>query len=332
MLTFRIIVATHRRPELLRRFLECLAPQLAQRPEFHLVVINDGSHNDAYQRVVCDFGETMTYLKLPESRGPGPARQAGLDGASEDYLVTTDDDCVPPFLWLDRLLALAMAYPHVDLFAGTTTSVDEPRGVIRSQIVHVPNASPAPVFREKSLITAVTANAMYRREIFEEIGGFAEDIRGSADDCYVTQRILRAGGCWIYVPNLVTGHRAIQSVGELRRKFRGYGFHAAQYVVREQDWRVASIPVNAASGNAMYDALVSALAQWRKSANEDAAWPARIARFISSFIAVFSYRRGWQKGSKVFAARYGRGIPAIPKLVNRYNKFCSEIVLPRNRA
>jgi GT2 family glycosyltransferase len=327
--SFRIVVPTYRRPHLLKRFLDCLVPQLATHPEFRLVIVNDGTHDAAYEDVIQRFTPPSIYLKLPESRGPGPARQAGFAGAYENYLVNTDDDCEPPPFWLDELLALAMTYPDVDVFAGRTIPVGAPRGIITREIAHIPNATPAPVADEFGLVTAPTANALFRRELFEKSAGFAADMIGAAEDCFVTQRILKAGGTWMIAPHIVTGHRAIQSVGELRRKFRGYGLGAAQYVIREQDWRVAAMHTDGRWRSSLRASWISTVAQWDKPENRSVGRLRRLVRCVLTLLARLAYERGWRRGLKQFSSQYGRARPSTTKLAERYNDFCREIVLPR---
>ncbi|MEX2129639.1 MAG: glycosyltransferase family 2 protein [Xanthobacteraceae bacterium] len=330
--SFRIVVPTRRRPDLLKRLLARLAPQLVRLPLFHLVVVNDGSHDDRYDAVISGVATPITYLRLARGLGPGPARQAGFAGASEDYLVSTDDDCVPPPDWLDRLLALATTYPDVDMFAGSTYPIDVPAGWVLREIAHVPNATPSPVVDDPHLITAVTANAMYRRELFEKAGGFADDMTGATEDCFITQKILAAGGSWLVDLHLFTGHRAVQTIRELRTKFFGYGFGGAQYVVREQDWRVAAMHTDGSLRASLTASWSSTRAQWNKPENRAAAAPRRCIRCILTLIARLSYERGWRRGLKHFARRYGRQRPATPRLADRYNDYCTEIVLKRRSA
>jgi len=170
---------------------------------------------------------------------------------------------------------------------------------------------------------------MFRRETFHNVGGFAPDMRGS-EDCYVTQRILKAGGCWLHVPQLETGHRAIQSVGEMWSKFRGYGYHNVQYVIREQDWLVASWLAGTETEGVMEPAWTSAKTQWNKPGNASVAFPQRLLRAALALLAMLAYRRGWRRGTRVFAAHYGRSVPAVPRLSGRFEAFCREIAVPRD--
>ena len=330
--TFRMVVPTYRRPDRLARFLDCVAPQLARHPEVRLVVVNDGSHDSAYEAVVANSPVRFDYLRLADNRGCGPARQAGFDGATEDYLIATDDDCRPPPLWLDRIVALAQIHPAVDVFAGRTVPVDRPQGLISREIKHVPNAVPGPVMDETMLLTAVTANAVFRRDAFERMGGYAPDLRGAADDCYVTRRIVNGGGAWMVVPELVTGHEALRSVGEMRHKFRSYGRGSAQYVVREQDWRVGALHGEPTLSAGLKQTVASARAQWGNPENLRAGLFRRAVRAALTFLGVAAYERGWREGVRAATAQYGRGLPEAPVLGERYSAFCSEIVLRRRSA
>src|SRR5690606_24131366 len=179
----RIVVATRGRPDDLAGLLGLLAPQLEAHRNFHLVVVNDASPGPAYGAAVAPFRHLLDYRVLPDQRGPGLARQAGLADGDEDYFITTDDDCLPAPDWLARTQALAMACPRVDLFAGSTRAVASERpGIVEGFLIDNNQLPGAMTSQTGDLVMAVCAILMCRREAFEAVGGFSPEIRGSAQD------------------------------------------------------------------------------------------------------------------------------------------------------
>src|SRR5262245_65994423 len=90
-----VIVPTYRRPAALERLLEALRPQLAGRVDREAVVVNDGTHDDAYAAIAERFADVARYLALPVNRGPSAARNEAARSARGSWLVFIDDDCVP---------------------------------------------------------------------------------------------------------------------------------------------------------------------------------------------------------------------------------------------
>lgn len=68
--SIRIVVPTHKRPGDLETFLEHMVPQIRGRSNVRLVVVNDGTHDDAYQRVVERFADAIDYRPQAVNRGP----------------------------------------------------------------------------------------------------------------------------------------------------------------------------------------------------------------------------------------------------------------------
>jgi glycosyltransferase involved in cell wall biosynthesis len=94
---FSVVVPTHERPELLGFALDSVAAQTVR--DFECIVVDDCSTHPP--RIPDD--PRFRLIRLPDNRGPGAARNAGLDAALGDVLTFLDDDD----LWLPERLALA---------------------------------------------------------------------------------------------------------------------------------------------------------------------------------------------------------------------------------
>ena len=172
--TFRVIVASYRRPQGLATLLQALRPQVEPQPHRHLVVVNDGSHDAGYDAVLGDQHDWFDYRTLSENRGPAGARQHGATDASEDFLIFTDDDCEPPPGWLDRAEALVSTYPTADLFGGAGRVAAQADGRPMSAFQRVLQIRLRPAYFNNRLLCVPTAIMMVRRASFEAAGGFDE--------------------------------------------------------------------------------------------------------------------------------------------------------------
>lgn len=73
------MVPTYRRPHDLENFLVSIESQLIRHSNVRLVVVNDGSHDDAYQAATAPFRHLIDYRIQPENRGVQFARHAESD-------------------------------------------------------------------------------------------------------------------------------------------------------------------------------------------------------------------------------------------------------------
>lgn len=136
-----VAIATYRRAEGLRRLLTALRPQVEGRGDREIVVVNDGSHDVAYEEVVKSFGTMVRYDALAENGGVSVARNRALALAGGDYVVFIDDDCLPPPYWLDWLAGRLLASPDIDVVAGTTRLFWRKRALFERVQAHNASAS-----------------------------------------------------------------------------------------------------------------------------------------------------------------------------------------------
>lgn len=118
---FSIVIPSRDRPDRLRKCLQSLARQTIGNSGFEIVVVDDGSR-EPYGVWVQQAAEGMSVrcLRL-EGRGPGQARNAGVDAARGRFVALTDDDCEPAADWLERFGAALRSRPGV-LAGGRTVN------------------------------------------------------------------------------------------------------------------------------------------------------------------------------------------------------------------
>jgi len=170
--TLTVSIATCRRPDGLRNLLRALRPQIEGKSGREVVVVNDGSHDAAYEAVVEEFRGWIRYEALNENLGIGGSRRHGASLAGGDFIVVTDDDCVPPPCWLDWLSARIMAAPDLDVLAGTTRLLWRKHSFFERVQSHFA-IHPRPWGTSHDIIL-VGANFAIRRAFLDRIGGFPD--------------------------------------------------------------------------------------------------------------------------------------------------------------
>ena len=193
MPSLSVCIITHQRPQGLRRLLEALRPQVESHPERNVTVVNDGSHDAAYESVIREFGDLILYHVLSQNVGIAAARNEVARLANGDFLVFIDDDCLPPPFWLDWLAAHLVAHPEMDVVAGVTRPLLPAKSGFFARVQEAHGIFPNPD-RHGDQIRFVTANLAIRRVRFWQLGGFhlRPGFPGAAEDSELASRVSRS--------------------------------------------------------------------------------------------------------------------------------------------
>jgi len=173
------------------------------------IIAVDNRSTDATAAVMSRFPVRVVGERLVQSSYA--ARNTGLRAARGAVLLFTDADCVPAREWA-RTLVAALADDDAGGAAGRIEAAPGTTLVERFQTdVHVLEAESA--FTRPALPFAQTANAAYRRTVFERVGLFDPTLV-SGGDLDFAWRMQRAGWGLAFAPGAVVRHRH-------RRTFRG---------------------------------------------------------------------------------------------------------------
>lgn len=312
--TFCIGVPTYKRAVDLERFLFAVRPQLLKKPNARLVVVNDASHDDSYQRLLERFADLFEYRVQPQNGGPAMARQEAFSGAEEDFLVTTDDDCIPGPDWLDYLEAIVVSDPEIDIVAGHVEPVWHKEPGWFARLIAARSNYPGSLVTDHGLLTAVGANSAFRRSLFEKVGGYEPELSGAADDCCITQRAIKAGGRYLVAWNWLTGHKAETGLREISKRAFNYGFGSAQYTLLDQDWVLADMCSDGSIASSYRTVKRKVSTQWTDCRSQRLSWLPTLTFTAVSLLKSIQFERGWKKGMGQFSRAYKTEIPRQPEL------------------
>ncbi|HEV3226283.1 MAG TPA: mycofactocin biosynthesis glycosyltransferase MftF [Acidimicrobiales bacterium] len=199
-----------------------------------VVVVDDGSRDPRLVATAAERGAVV--VRHPSSRGPGAARNTGLQHVETDLVAFVDADCEPSDGWLEELLphfgddAVVAVAPRIT----TTIPSSLPGGLQRYE-----SARPAldrgereAIVRPRSPVPFVpTAALVARRRVLDEVGGFDERLR-FGEDVDLVWRLIAAGGTVRYEPRATVAHAARATAGAWVRQRFDYGTSAAPLAQR----------------------------------------------------------------------------------------------------
>lgn len=185
----------HRAPECVRAILD-----QGTEAAFELIFVDDAS-TDGTSEVVIDAAQgdgRLRLIRLPENRGRGAARAAGVAQAEGGAVAFVDADITVPTDWLERCLGALPGHAAVGGIAvpdGDTTVVARLSG-----------ATPRPVGGSADI---TGNNVLFDRTVLEQFGFDPRDRLG--EDFRLANRLRRAGFRLARVPGLTVRHEESKS-------------------------------------------------------------------------------------------------------------------------
>ncbi|MFP4058784.1 MAG: glycosyltransferase family 2 protein, partial [Candidatus Brocadiia bacterium] len=239
-----VVVPTYNRRAVLERVLEALLAQSLAPERREVVVVDDGS-TDGTAELGAKLARRggLRFLR-GEHRGAAAARNRGIQEARGDIVAFTDDDCLPPRDWLERLADGYARHPEVVGVGGAV--VPPPEALAASAVARHELWQSREVFGARDQETlggfecpaGGTNNMSYRRATLVEVGGFDESFPPFVwgEDADLKRRITRRGGRLLYLP-LAVVHLRRYALGPFLRQSLQRGRGEAHYRLKHEGRR-----------------------------------------------------------------------------------------------
>jgi glycosyltransferase involved in cell wall biosynthesis len=170
-----VVIPTYNRPVRLSNAIRSVISQT--EPDFEVFVVDDGCSDEVAGEVVRAFGDPrLHYVRLPVSRGPSAARNAGVTRASAPYVAFLDDDDE----WLREKLAVQLAV--LDRSSERVAGVYSARITVDENIgtsIATCYQKQFDIYSGENVIT--TSSIVVRRAGFDVVGLFDETLFSGQD-------------------------------------------------------------------------------------------------------------------------------------------------------
>ncbi|HTY21532.1 MAG TPA: glycosyltransferase [Desulfomonilaceae bacterium] len=213
--------------------LKCLNSLVAlEHPSFEVIIVDDGSTDGTAE--ICEAFSQIRLIKLSRG-GPSRARNTGISQAQGELIAFTDGDCVVDKRWLTELES-AFDGPEIVGVGGDQRSPDD-ETMMGSRIQeflkqigfmtgYIKTAS---IMQETE--HNPSCNAMYRKAVLEEVGGFDEALF-PGEDVELDLKLRRRGWRLIYNPAAVVSHYRPKNYTDFAAMMRRYGA-SQRYLVKK---------------------------------------------------------------------------------------------------
>jgi glycosyltransferase involved in cell wall biosynthesis len=183
-----VVIPVRDEEDSIRELLDSLLAQTRPPDE---IVITDGGSVDATPQIIEDYIRRGAPVRLIRAGAalPGRGRNLGATQASFEWLAFTDAGIRLANNWLEALIAKAEASDPIDVVYGSWEPLTNTFFKQCAAIAYVPPpaSQDGAVVRPRSI-----ASALLRREAWQAVNGFPEDLR-SAEDLVFMDRLQSAG-------------------------------------------------------------------------------------------------------------------------------------------
>ena len=208
-----VIIATWNGRRLLAEALAALDRQALD--DFETIVVDDASTDDTLDWLRSNCPRTRV-AALPRRRGLAHALNQGLAVARGRFIAVLNNDAVPEPGWLAALDRDFAEHPEAGFLASRILLYDAPDRLHAAGDYYTRSGlpgnrgvrEPAAEFAQAGeVFGACGAAVAYRRELFDEVGDFDEDLVMYCEDVDLDWRAQLAGYRCRYVPDARVRHR-----------------------------------------------------------------------------------------------------------------------------
>ena len=244
-----VIIPNYRKPDFVRGCLDSLAPALDDFEHgAEVIVVDDGSADGAVADLAREY-PWVRFVALARNGGYAGAVNAGIAASRGNWLLTLNNDTTVDRHILTNLyratqerkdvghLAAQQRFSHDPSRLASAGLVLDRVGVnaerLFGQPVEASEREPTEVFG------ACGAAAVYRREMFEQLGGLDESFVFGLEDADIAWRAQMHGWRCLYVPDAVVFHDYGGTVPHgSHYRFLQAGRNRVRLVVKNADWKV----------------------------------------------------------------------------------------------
>lgn len=209
---------------------ECIDSLLAQTyPNLEILLVDNGSTDDSVTFLQTTYPTTPTLriLQLPANIGFSGGNNAGAKLAHGEFLLLINNDAIAEPEWATELITAAIQHPNAAGFSSKIMLTRLPGHFENTGLLLYPDGSArgrahascdTGQYDTISEIAAPSGCAcLYRRDMFERVGGFTEDFFCYCEDTELGLKHRLLGYTNLYIPTAIVHHKESATAGKYSR-------------------------------------------------------------------------------------------------------------------
>lgn len=218
-----VVVPVHNEAHVLPDCLQGLFRQSYPRDDFEVIVVDNGS-TDGTRQIIDRY--PVRSREETSTQSSYAARNEGIRAAQGEIIAFTDADCVPHPNWLEAGVK-SFRDPSVGGVAGRIIS-GTPSNDVEAELRRRDWLEETATLEHSFLPYPQTANAFYRRSVFDTIGDFEETWVSGGDADLAWRMQLETPLALAHEPSAVVEHRHRSDLGGIFRQAIKWGHGSAQ--------------------------------------------------------------------------------------------------------
>lgn len=186
------------------------------------IIVDNGSQDGSVDFLKANYPE-VKLITFQVNTGFSPAVNAGIRGATGHYIALLNNDTIIEPLWVEELVKGLDEHPEVGSVGCKMLAYDDQtildgvgdgyrRGGLPGRIGHKEKDT-GRFDQQRYILGACGGAAMYRRELFDDIGLFDDDYFAYLEDVDLGLRAQSAGYKCLYIPTAVVYHLGCGTTG-----------------------------------------------------------------------------------------------------------------------
>ncbi|MDZ4835441.1 MAG: glycosyltransferase family 2 protein [Candidatus Melainabacteria bacterium] len=186
------------------------------------IIVDNGSHDGSVEFLKTNYPE-VKLITFEVNTGFSPAVNAGIRAATGSYIALLNNDTIIEPLWVEELVKGLDEHPEVGSVGCKMLAYDDQtildgvgdgyrRGGLPGRIGHK-EKDEGRFDTQRYILGACGGAAMYRRELFDDIGLFDDDYFAYLEDVDLGLRAQSAGYKCLYIPTAIVYHLGCGTTG-----------------------------------------------------------------------------------------------------------------------
>lgn len=222
-----VIVPAYNAEKTIKMCIESLLNLDYPKNQYEIIIVDNNS-KDKTKEIIQKY--PVTYLLEDKIQTSYAARNTGIRHAKGEIMAFTDSDCIADYNWLKEGVK-----PFVDkevVGLGGNVLSYKPEYYIekyqdRKKVFDRTNAMSKEALKA-GRANVITANAIYRRGIFSEVGLFKNEITGGGDREFSLRVQKSHFGKLVYNPDAIIYHKHRTTLFSFCEQYYRYGYNAYQ--------------------------------------------------------------------------------------------------------